>query len=41
MYGAVNFTVLDDVTQLSFKVLDIYKRLTTRFKSALGATEIC
>ena len=29
MYGAVNFTMLDNVTQLSFKVLDIYKRFTT------------
>ena len=29
MYGAVSYTVLDDVTQLSYKVSDIYMRLTS------------
>ncbi len=29
MYGAVNYTVIDDVTRLPLKVADIYRRLTT------------
>jgi nitric oxide reductase NorD protein len=29
MYGVSNFTVVDDVTKLPFKVADIYRRLTT------------
>jgi nitric oxide reductase NorD protein len=29
MYGAVNFTVIDEVRQLPLKVSDIYRRLTT------------
>ena len=29
MYGAVNYTVVDDVGKLPFKVADIYRRLTT------------
>ena len=30
MYGAVNYTVIDDVARLPLKVADIYRRLTTR-----------
>jgi nitric oxide reductase NorD protein len=30
MYGAVNYTVIDDVASLPLKVADIYRRLTTR-----------
>ena len=29
MYGAANYTVIDDVASLPFKVSDIYRRLTT------------
>ena len=29
MYGAVNYTVIDDVAQLPLKVADVYRRLTT------------
>ncbi len=29
MYGAANYSVIDDVTQLPLKVADIYRRLTT------------
>lgn len=29
MYGAANYSVIDDVTQLPLKVSDIYRRLTT------------
>lgn len=29
MYGAVNYTVVNEVRQLPFKVADIYRRLTT------------
>ena len=29
MYGAVNYTVIDDVARLPLKVADIYRRLTT------------
>ena len=29
MYGAVNWTLVDDVARLPFKVTDIYRRLTT------------
>ena len=29
MYGAVNYTVVDDVRRLPAKVSDIYRRLTT------------
>ena len=29
MYGAVNYTVIDDVAKLPIKVADIYRRLTT------------
>jgi nitric oxide reductase activation protein len=29
MYGAVNYTVVDDVHQLPVKVSEIYRRLTT------------
>lgn len=29
MYGAVNWTLVDDVSRLPFKVADIYRRLTT------------
>ncbi len=29
MYGAVNYTVIDDVAKLPLKVADIYRRLTT------------
>ena len=29
MYGAANYTVLDDIAQLPLKVSDIYRRLTT------------
>jgi len=29
MYGAVNYTLVDDVRQLPFKVSDIYRKLTT------------
>ena len=29
MYGAVNWTMVDDVSRLPFKVADIYRRLTT------------
>ena len=30
MYGAVNYTVIDEVRKLPLKVSDIYRRLTTR-----------
>ena len=29
MYGAVNYTVIDEVRKLPLKVADIYRRLTT------------
>jgi nitric oxide reductase NorD protein len=29
MYGAVNYTVIDEVRKLPLKVSDIYRRLTT------------
>jgi nitric oxide reductase NorD protein len=29
MYGAVNYTVIDDVKKLPLKLSDIYRRLTT------------
>ncbi|MBU0593229.1 MAG: nitric oxide reductase activation protein [Gammaproteobacteria bacterium] len=29
LYGAVNYTVIDEVSKLPFKVADIYRRLTT------------
>jgi nitric oxide reductase NorD protein len=29
MYGASNFTVVDDVAKLPWKVADIYRKLTT------------
>ena len=29
MYGAVNWTLVDDVTRLPLKVAEIYRRLTT------------
>jgi nitric oxide reductase NorD protein len=29
MYGAVNWTLVDDVARLPLKVADIYRRLTT------------
>jgi nitric oxide reductase NorD protein len=29
MYGAANYTVLDDIAKLPIKVSDIYRRITT------------
>jgi nitric oxide reductase NorD protein len=29
MYGAVNYTVIEDVARLPLKVADVYRRLTT------------
>ena len=29
MYGAVNYTVVEDVARLPVKVADVYRRLTT------------
>lgn len=36
MYGAANFTIVDDVRKLPYKLSDIYRKLTTQFHGTVA-----